>query len=495
VTSTQQPTPPSSAAEAETPRPPRAAIVTLCAGGLSASLTQTMVIPVQARFPELLSTSAANATWVITITFLAAAVSMPITGRLADMLGKQRVLVGCAVSLLIGSVLCALGDSLLPVLVGRGLQGVSMGFIPVGIALLREIVPPRYASTSIAAMSATLGVGGAIGLPLAAWIVQEGSWHALFWVSAGVAAAMLTALLTFVPHVHDASPGRFDLPGAVGLATGLTLVLVALSKGGEWGWGSAATLGSLAVGVVVLLAWGVFEMRVDQPLVALRSMARLPVLLTNLAAVVVGLGLMAQALVVPRLLQLPDTLDYGLGQSMLQAGLWMAPGGLMMLAMSPVASRILDGVGPRVALAVGSGVLGTGYVLGFFLAGSPATLLLATLVMSAGVGIGYAAMPALVMGNVPPTEAGSAVSVNTLLRLVGGSLASAVMASVLTGSTRPLGDAAVPTEGAFLACFAIGAVAAFLGMVVALLIPRATPAPTPAPAPVAGQATSSRSPR
>ena len=317
MTSTQQPTPPSSAAEAETPRPPRAAIVTLCAGGLSASLTQTMVIPVQARFPELLSTSAANATWVITITFLAAAVSMPITGRLADMLGKQRVLVGCAVSLLIGAVLCALGDSLLPVLVGRGLQGVSMGFIPVGIALLREIVPPRYASTSIAAMSATLGVGGAIGLPLAAWIVQEGSWHALFWVSAGVAAAMLTALLTFVPHVHDASPGRFDLPGAVGLATGLTLVLVALSKGGEWGWGSAATLGSLAVGVVVLLAWGVFEMRVDQPLVALRSMARLPVLLTNLAAVVVGLGLMAQALVVPRLLQLPDTLDYGLGQSML----------------------------------------------------------------------------------------------------------------------------------------------------------------------------------
>ena len=141
-----------------------------------------MVIPIQTELPQLLHTSAANSTWVITITLLAAAISMPVAGRLADLFGKQRVLVGSATILLASSVICALSSSLAPMLVGRALQGLALGFIPVGISLIREITPPQMASTAIASMSATLGVGGAIGLPLAAWIVQAGSWHTLFWV-------------------------------------------------------------------------------------------------------------------------------------------------------------------------------------------------------------------------------------------------------------------------------------------------------------------------
>ncbi len=86
---------------------------------------------------------------------------------------------------MVGSLICAFSDSLAPMLVGRAMQGLAMGFIPVGIAFIREITPPEMAATSIAAMSATLGVGGAIGLPLSAWIVEVGDWHALFWVAAG----------------------------------------------------------------------------------------------------------------------------------------------------------------------------------------------------------------------------------------------------------------------------------------------------------------------
>ena len=136
---------------------PLAAVVALCAGGLAASLTQTMVIPIQGELPRLLDSSAADTAWVVTITLLAGAVTMPVSGRLADMLGKQRILVASTLLLVAGSVVCALADSLAPMLVGRALQGLAMGFIPVGIALLREIVPPHLAGSSVAAMSATLG--------------------------------------------------------------------------------------------------------------------------------------------------------------------------------------------------------------------------------------------------------------------------------------------------------------------------------------------------
>lgn len=197
---------------------PGLAIAVLCAGGLSAALTQTMVIPIQSELPQLLSTSAANASWVVTITLLAAAVTMPIAGRIADLIGKQRVLTASAALLFVGSVVCAMSDSLAPMLAGRALQGLAMGFIPVGISFIREFAPPERATTAVATMSATLGVGGAIGLPLAAWIADSGDWHALFWVAAALAGVITVLTWVAVPHMHDGSSGRLDVPGAIGLA-------------------------------------------------------------------------------------------------------------------------------------------------------------------------------------------------------------------------------------------------------------------------------------
>ena len=466
---------------------PLAAVVALCAGGLAASLTQTMVIPIQGELPRLLDSTAANTAWVVTITLLAGAVTMPVSGRLADMLGKQRILVASTLLLVAGSVVCALAESLATMLVGRALQGLAMGFIPVGIALLREIVPPHLAGSSVAAMSATLGVGGAIGLPLSAWIVQVGDWHLLFWVSAAVALVVLAGIVLLVPHVHDAHPARFDAVGALGLATGLVLFLVGLSKASAWGWGSGRTLGFIAAGLVVLGVWAVVELRTAEPLVDLRSTVRLPVLLTNLAAVAVGMGMMAQAIVVPQLLQLPEALGYGLGQSLLAAGLWMAPGGLMMLFFAPVSSRLMTSLGAKATLMIGASVLGGGYVLALFLMGSAWQLAAATVVISIGVGIGYAAMPSLVLDANPAHEAGSAVGVNALARSLGTTLASALMGTVLTSSTVAVGIgdrvARVPSEGAFQACFVIGAAAALLGVAIAATIPR-TRRTSDAPAPL-----------
>ncbi|WP_051551497.1 MFS transporter [Nocardioides sp. URHA0020] len=447
-------------------------VIFLCFSGMSVALMQTLVIPIQTELPQLLNTSAANASWVVTITLLGAAVAMPIAGRLGDLFGKQRVLVGSSLLMLAGSLVCALSDSLVPVLAGRGLQGLAMGFIPVGISLMREVVPPAMATTAVAAMSATLGVGGAIGLPLSAWIVQTGDWHALFWVATGLAVLVGLGSVFIVPHVHDGHEGTFDFGGAVGLAVGLVALLVGITKGNTWGWTSGRTIASIALGIVVLLAWGWFELRRSEPLCDLRVTARRPVLLTNIAAIAIGFGMMAQAIVFPQLLQLPAETGFGLDQTLLAAGLWMAPGGLMMLAFAPVASWLMRTFGAKYALALGAAVLGSGYLLSFFLMSAPWQVLVASLVCSAGVGIGYAAMPTLIMDAVPMTEAGSAVGINSLMRSIGTTVAAAVMAVILTGQTSLIGGFEIPTEGAFKICFLVATFAAFLGAAVALTIPR-----------------------
>ena len=463
---------------------PALPVVVLCFGGLVASLTQTLLIPIQGELGALLGTSQANAAWVITITLLAGAVAMPVAGRLADLFGKERVLVASAAMLLAASVVCALSDSLAPMLVGRAMQGLAMGFIPVGISLMREITPPHLTGTAIAAMSATLGVGGAIGLPLAAWVADDRDWHALFWVAAALAAVVLVASYFLVPHVQDAAPGRFDVVGALGLAVGLVTFLVGVSKASTWGWGDPRTLGAMAAGLVVLVGWGAYQVRRDEPLVDLRTTARLPVLLTNVAAVAIGFGMMAQAVVVPQLLELPGATGYGLGQTILAAGLWMAPSGLMMLLFAPISARLISRVGAQRTLMLGATVLGSGYLVGFFLMDAPWQLLVACCVASAGVGIGYAAMPTLILDAVPVQEAASAVGVNALMRSVGTTLAAAIMATVLTSSTRLVGDIPFPTEAAFKWCFALGALAAFAGAAIAAFVPRQDDAADQQEAPV-----------
>ncbi len=454
-------------------------VVVLCFGGLCAALTQTLVIPIQSELPGFLGTSAANAAWVVTVTLLAGAVAMPVAGRLADLFGKQRVLVVSSLILLVGSLVCALSSTLGPVLVGRALQGLAMGFIPVGISLMREITPPHLTSTAIASMSATLGVGGAVGLPLSAWIAQTGDWHTLFWVATGLSAVVAVLTWIAVPHVRDAQPGRFDVVGAVGLAVGLVAVLVGISKATAWGWGDPRTLGAVAAGVVVLLGWGAFELRRSEPLVDLRTTAQRPVLMTNVAAIAIGFGMMAQSIVVPQLLQLPEATGYGLGQSILAAGLWLAPGGLMMLAFAPVSSRLIGTVGARVTLMVGATVLGFGYLVALFLMDAPWQLLVASCVACAGVGIGYAAMPTLILDAVPMREAASAVGLNALMRSVGTTLAAAVMGTILTSRTQTFDGLEIPTLGAFQLCFVAGAVAAFVGVAITAAIPRRQAEPAP----------------
>lgn len=442
-------------------------------GSLASALMQSLVIPIQSELPTLLDTSASNASWVLTATLLGAGVTMPLVGRLADVYGKKPVLVASACVLVVGSLVCALSDVLGLVLVGRVLQGMAMGYIPVAISMVREVAPPRMVNSATAAVSATLGVGGALGLPLAAWIAQGHDWHDLFWVATILAVVMVTLTAVFLPNVRDAHPAKIDYLGAVGLAIGLVGVLVGVSKGNDWGWGEASTIGMIVGGLVVLLLWGRFELRHSDPLVDLRTMAKRPILLTNIAAMFIGFGMMAQSIVVPQLLQMPEVTGYGLGQSILAAGLWMAPGGLMMLLFAPVSARLLTSYGARITLAIGAGVLALGYVAALFLMNAPWQLMIASCISLAGVGVGYAAMPTMILSNVPADEASSSVSVNTLMRSIGTTVAGAVMTVVLTSQTMSLGDVVIPTEGAFRLCFVIGAAAAAAGAVVVLLVPKA----------------------
>ncbi|WP_324789615.1 MFS transporter [Streptomyces sp. H51] len=478
---------PADATASDPPRP-NAVVPVLAFAGIVVSLMQTLVIPIVPELPKLLDAPASDTAWAVTATLLAAAVATPVVGRLGDMFGKRRMLLVSVILLVTGSVLCALSESLVPMIVGRAVQGLSAAVVPLGISIMRDELPPERLAGSTALMSASLGVGGALGLPTAALIADHFDWHVLFWSSAAMGTVALALVLLFVPESAVRSGGRFDVVGGLGMATGLVCLLLAISKGADWGWSSGLTLGLFAVAVLVLLAWGRFELRTSEPLVDLRATARRQVLVTNLASVAIGFAMFAMSLVLPQLLQMPEQTGYGLGRSLLTAGLVMAPSGLVMMAFAPVSAAVSRAKGPKVTLMIGALVVAAGYGLNIVLMSQVWHLVVVSCVIGAGIGFTYGAMPALIMGAVDLSETAAANSLNTLMRSIGTSVASAIAGVVLSQMTISLGGYELPSEGGFKAVMGLGAGAALLAFAVASFIPRRRPLSPAEAAPQAAKA-------
>ncbi|XVQ07441.1 MFS transporter [Spirillospora sp. CA-255316] len=460
------------------PAPRTGAIVgVLSCAGIVAALMQTLVLPLIGELPRLLNTSPSDASWVLTATLLAGAVATPVVGRMGDLYGKRRVLLGCVVLLAAGAIVSGMAESLVPMVVGRALQGLAAGIIPLGISIMRDVLPPERLGSSIALMSSSLGMGGAFGLPLSAVVVDNADWHALFWGTAGLAVLIGVLVFLFVPESEVVARGRFDHLGAAGLSAGLVCLLLAVSKGGDWGWASGTTLGLFGAAAVILLVWGVWELRIAEPLVDLRTTARRQVLLTNLASIVVGFSMYAQSVLSPQILQLPEATGYGLGQSMLAAGLWMAPAGLVMMVVSPVGAKLSAAAGPKISLLVGALIIAAGYGAALPLMGEAWGILVFSCVCSAGVAFAYGAMPALIMGAVPASETAAANGFNTLMRSVGTSTSSAVIGVVLAQMSVRTGPVPIPSENGFRVGFLIGAGVAVAAALLVLTIPGRRRAP------------------
>ncbi|MFD8966651.1 MFS transporter [Streptomyces sp. NPDC059568] len=449
----------------------------LAFAGITVAVMQTLLVPVIKDLPALLHTSPADATWVMTATLLAGAIATPIMGRLGDLFGKRRMLLASLAVMVIGSLICGFTDDLVIMIVGRALQGFAMGAIPLGIGIMRDELPRERLGSAMALMSSSIGVGGGLALPGAALVAQNADWHALFFCAAGLGALSILLTLRFVPESSVRATGRFDWLGAIGLSAGLVALLLPITKGGDWGWGSTTTIGLFVLAVVILLLWGVMELRSSAPLVDLRTTARREVLLTNLASIMIGVAFYAISLVLPQLLQLPKSTGYGLGQSMVVAGLCVAPLGLTMMFTAPLYARISARRGPKVSLMLGMLIIGIGYGAGLGLMSAAWQTIVISVVVGAGIGLAYSSLPALIVAAVDPSETGAANGLNTLMRSIGTSVSSAVIGMVLAHTSAVSGGVTLPTLHGFRISFLIATGAVVAGLVLAAFLPSQRSAP------------------
>nr|WP_237535491.1 MFS transporter [Streptomyces sp. SID3343] len=459
-------------------------VPTLAFGGTLMALMQTVIVPLLPDLPADTGASPGTVSWMLTTTLLSGAVLNPILGRAGDMYGKRRILVGALVVMTIGSALCALTSDIGILITARALQGTAAAVVPLATSILRDELPPHRVGSAVALMSSTVGIGAAVGLPLASIVVQHADWHALFWVTTGLGAFGAAISWWVIPQsTRPRTPGRFDIVGALLLTTGLVGVLLALSKGTDWGWTSPVVPGIGAAGVLVLLVWGRHQMRVREPLVDLRLAARRTVLLPHVAALATGFAFYANWLATVQLIQAPEATGYGLGASALVASLCLLPGGLTMVAMSPVSARLSAARGARSTLTAGALVIAGAYAVRVFTSEQMWMIVAGATLCSVGTGLVYSALPTLVLQAVPQEQTAAATGLNVLMRTIGQALCSTVVAVVLTTVTGTAGGAVHASLDAYRIVFGLAAAAALAAAITAAAIPRtaAHPAETGSP--------------
>ncbi|ONH34060.1 MULTISPECIES: MFS transporter [Protofrankia] len=462
-------------AELHTPAPslarPTLVLLVVGLGALMVSMSQGILVPVLPILPAELGTTASNVEWLLTSTLLVAAVAVPLFGRLGDMFGKRRMLLIALAALAAGSLIDAVTSNIALLIIGRVVQGLGTAAIPLGISLLASLLPRERAGTGIAMISAMMGVGAALGLPMAGLIADHADFHILFWVTGIGGVLAFAGVLAVVPEAPNRTGGRVDLVGALLLSAGLTALMLPLAETANWGWGSARVIGLLALAVVLLVALYRFELRTREPLVDVLSLRRRPLILTNLASVLFGFALFASMIGTASYVQAPEASGYGFGSSMVVGGLTLLPGGLCMLFFAPVSARLVALHGAGRTLALGAVIVALGWAMRIAVAGALWQVILGATVIGVGTGIGYAAMPSLINAHTPPSEIAAANGLNTLFRAIGSSLASAVGGAILVAETVSLGGHELPSLTGYRELFAICAVAAALAAIAALAIP------------------------
>ncbi|HEY8985930.1 MAG TPA: MFS transporter, partial [Streptomyces sp.] len=416
--------------------------------------------------------SASAVSWMVTASLLSGAVLTPVLGRAGDMYGKRRVLLLSFAMLSVGSVICALTSQIGILIAARALQGAASAVVPLSISILRDELPLEKRGSAVALMSSTVGIGAALGLPAAALVVQYFNWHVMFWVTGALGALGLALIRWTVRESPVREPGRFDVTGAVGLAVGLVCLLLAVSQGGQWGWGSGRIVGLFAAAVVVLALWWWQQGRAQRPLVDLRLVTSARVGLPHVAALFIGFAFYANSLVTAQLVQAPKETGYGLGLSLVETGLCLLPAGVIMLFLSPVSVRVSAARGARVTLALGAAVIACGYAVRIADSHSLVMIMVGAAIVSTGTAFAYSALPALILGAVPPGQTASANGVNVLMRTIGQAVSSAAVAAVLVHHMAPVGGVPVPTLHGYLVAFSVAGVVALVASAVALTIPR-----------------------
>ncbi|MET0930753.1 MAG: MFS transporter [Aeromicrobium sp.] len=450
---------------------PRTTVLVLAVGVASFGLLQSLIVPVISQVQERFDTDQATVTWVLTSYLLSAAVATPLIGRIGDAVGKQRMIVVTLGMLAVGSAMAALAPSIEWMIVARVVQGLGGGVLPLAFGVIRDEVSHERSGTAVGLLASLVSAAFGIGIVLAGPIVEVLGYTWLFWLPAIATALAAVGAVLFIPESPVRMPGRISILPAVLLSGWLVTLLLGISEGNDRGWTSTVILGLFGGTLLLFVGWVVAERHAAVPLIDIDLLRVRGVWTANTVSFVAGFLTFGSLGFLPQLLQTPTASGYGFGETISQSGWVLLPSSATAFVMGFVAPRLVRRVTAR--WVIFTGVVANASALSGIALFHGETWHISAFMVLQGFGLGcvVSTVAGVVLQSVPPHQTGVASGMNANIRLIGGSMGTAMMAGIITARSGPGG---FPLEAGYRDGFLVLAGAALFAAGAALLIPRVT---------------------
>ena len=414
--------------------------------------------------------------WAVTGYMLVGAATIVTSGALGDVLGRRKVFIAGLLLFVVSCAFIALAGTGGGVVAGRMIQGAAGSTIlACGMSLLSVDASGPSQMKAITIWGAASAAGAAAGPLIGGVLDGSTGWQGLFWIDAVIAAACIPIAILKVTESRDPNrPRSIDYAGTVLIAVVLVPLVLALSMGATWGWGSLATLGCFALSIAGAVGFVAVERRVAAPLVDLQLLRNRVLVGATIAILLVAGTINALMYLLSLYFQNPDAF----GMSALDAGLATLPAAAVMIAMTPFITPIAVKIGSRAAVLLGFLLAAVGFgALAFVGASWPYVAFVPPLIgISIGLGLSNGPASSASTSAVPSNQVGQASGISNMARYVGGSLFVAGIATIYSQSTdTALADGASPSEalatGLARSSFALALLCA-LAIIVSVLLGR-----------------------
>jgi NTE family protein len=426
----------------------KSAVAIACAGAFVAFLDTTIV---NIAFPDISASFAGSGrdalSWVLDGYFVVIAALLVPAGGLADRFGHRRIFLLGMAGFTAASLLCAAAPSLSLLIAFRVIQGVAAALIaPASLAIVLDSFPPERRSAGVGLWGAAAAAAAAVGPTLGGALVELSDWRLVFLVNLPLGAAIIFAGRSRLPKPKLLDSRLPDLPGAAMLALGLAAITLAIVEGNDWGWSSAATLGTFAISAALLAGVVVRSLGHARPIVEPALFAHRSFTIGNLGTLLFAAAFFS--LILGNVLFLTSIWGY----TLLQAGLATLPGPALSTVVAGPAGKLADRFGHRAVIVPGALFFAAGVMvlrsagaepdwLGLWLPGACLT--------GIGIGLAFPTLGSAAVRDVPDDRFATASAVNAAFRQVGAVLGTAIMVAMV-GEPATLSAALSASDSAYL---------------------------------------------
>jgi MFS family permease len=447
------------------------ALLAMVGTALLLNYVETMVIPGVPTIQKDFTTTSSVVSWITSAFLIVGSAVSPLFGKLGDSYGKKRMFLIALAFYTAGVGLAGFSPSVYFLIASRAIQGIGFAIVPLALAIIAETFPRERIATAQGVVSATFAIGAALGLIIGAYIVQNLGWQWAFHSAFILSIVLFAVIARFLPTGSPGNRIRVDYETIILLMAGISLLLLYLTEGPYEGWYSGYELTALTVGVALTLGFFIAESRRKNPLIQLSLLRIRNVLVANGVGVLSGIGLFMLFFAVVYYTELPP--PFGLGLSVLSAGLTMAPATVVMLGAGPGLGRLVSKAGPKPTMFLGGAIAIVGFSLFIFNRASTTDVMLATAVSLAGaVGV-IIPIVNMISVSLPRANVATGLGLNTMLRNIGGAVGPVVATTIMStyavtirvqqgGAIIPM---SFPTSTAFDYIFYLG-IASMLAVVV-----------------------------